>query len=84
MSLAGFVDVECTPFTASMRVESAEMYLGYMERGGAPFAMLRKKLGAEAWAKVHEQLLEGVRRRLPGAPVELSAEALLTRGQRAA
>jgi ubiquinone/menaquinone biosynthesis C-methylase UbiE len=80
MSAGGFVDVESTPFTASWRVESAEQYLGFMERSGAPFAMFRKKLGPEAWAEVHQKLLEALRARLPHGGAELAAEALLTRG----
>jgi ubiquinone/menaquinone biosynthesis C-methylase UbiE len=83
MSAAGFSDVESVPFTASWRVESAEQYLGFMERSGAPFAALRKKLGPEAWADVHRKLLDALRARLPEGGVDLPAEALLTHGTRA-
>jgi ubiquinone/menaquinone biosynthesis C-methylase UbiE len=82
MSAAGFVDVDPVPFTASALVESAEQYLDFMEKGGAPFAALRKKLGDAAWATVQEKLLEALRKRLPNGSAELSAEALLTTGRR--
>jgi len=82
MSAAGFVDVESVPFTASATVESADQYLDFMEKGGAPFAALRKKLGADAWAGVHQKLLESLQKRLPDCPTDLSAEALLTIGRR--
>jgi len=84
MSAGGFVDVASEPFTASWRVESAEQYLGFMERSGAPFAMMRKKLGPEAWAEVQRKLLEALRARLPAGGADFAAEALLTRGTRAA
>jgi ubiquinone/menaquinone biosynthesis C-methylase UbiE len=83
MSAAGFSDVESIPFTASWRVESAEQYVRFMERSGAPFAMIRKKLGDSAWAAVHQKLLDSIRARLPEGGADLSAEALLTRGTRA-
>lgn len=83
MSAAGFSDVESTPFSASWRVESAEQYLEFMERSGAPFAVLRKKFDADGWAEVQRKVLQALRARLPAGGADLSAEALLTRGTRA-
>jgi ubiquinone/menaquinone biosynthesis C-methylase UbiE len=80
MAAAGFRDVVVEAFTASVRIESAEQYLDMMERAGAPFALLRKRLGEPAWVDVHRRLVDAVRERLPDVPVELGAEALLTRG----
>lgn len=82
LSAAGFRDVVVNHFTASVRIESAEQYLDMMERGGAPFTLLKKRLGEPAWTDVHRRLADAVRRRLPDGPAELSAEALLTRGLR--
>jgi len=82
MSAAGFRDVVVEAFTGSVRIESAEQYLDLMERGGAPFALLRQRLGEPAWSDVHRRLTDAVRRRLPELPADLSAEALLTRGLR--
>lgn len=78
MTEAGFRDVEARVFTATMRFESAEQYLSLMLRSGAPFALLRRRLGEEAWRDAHARLLEAVRRRLPSG-AELGAEAILTR-----
>ncbi|HJV95891.1 MAG TPA: methyltransferase domain-containing protein, partial [Albitalea sp.] len=82
MSGGGFRDVSAQPFTAAMRVDSAEHYLRVMERAGAPFVALRKKLGAEAWAQAEVRLLAAVRRRIPDGGVDLAAEAILTMGIR--
>jgi hypothetical protein len=53
-----------------------------MERTGAPFAALKKRLGREAWTAASQRLLAAVRNRLPAHPTELSAEALFTTGTR--
>lgn len=75
---AGFSEAQAEPFTASTFIESAEYYVQFMERGGAPFAALRKKLGDEKWALVQRQLLEGVQRRIPAGGAEYSAVALFS------
>ncbi len=82
MSAAGFRDVVATTFTATLRVDSADQYVRSMERSGAPFAALKKRLGEEAWAAAHERLLEGVTRRLAEGPADLAAEAIMTCGIR--
>jgi len=82
MSAVGFSDVRVQAFSDSVRVESAEQYVAFMERTGAPFAALKKRLGAEGWAAASQRLLDAVRRRLPAHPTALSAEALFTTGTR--
>jgi hypothetical protein len=84
MSAAGFADVRVHPLSDSVRVESAEQYVAFMERTGAPFAALKKRLGPEGWTAASQRLLAAVRSRLPAHPTELSAEALFTTGTRAA
>ena len=81
MSAAGFRDVQARPFSASIRVQSAQQYVQLMERTAAPFAMLQKRLGEQAWPAVAGRILDAVRLRLPG-PADLSAEAILTHGSR--
>ncbi len=81
MTAAGFGEVTTHSFTASMRVDSAEHYLETMERSGAGFAMLRKKFG-DGWPRAYARLLEAVRRRIPPEGTELSAEAILSVGNR--
>jgi SAM-dependent methyltransferase len=82
MSDAGFHDVVAHVFSASVRAESAEHYLRIMSRSGAPFVLLKKKLGEEAWAKAEARLLEAIRRRIPEGGMDLAAEAILTAGVR--
>jgi ubiquinone/menaquinone biosynthesis C-methylase UbiE len=82
MSAAGFRDVTVKAFSASVQIESAEHYLDVMERSGAPFVMLKKRFGEQAWTDIQLRLTEAVRRRLPDGPTDLTAEALLTRGLR--
>lgn len=82
MTDAGFVDVSAVPFTVSARVQSAEEFVTSLERGGAPLAVLRKKLGETAWAVAHAKMLEVIRRNIPEGGADLSAEAILTVGTR--
>jgi ubiquinone/menaquinone biosynthesis C-methylase UbiE len=82
MTAAGFRDVTTQSFTSSMRIESAEHFMLTMERSGAGFAMLKKRIGEQAWPGVHKRLLEAVARRIPEGGVELSAEAILSVGTR--
>jgi hypothetical protein len=65
-----------------MHVDSPEHYLRAMERSGAPFVALRKKLGPDAWSEAYARLLEAVRKRVPEGGADLAAEAILTRGTR--
>ena len=82
MTSAGFRDVATHFFTASARVDSAQHYLTVMERSGAGFGMLRKKIGEQAWPQVQKRLLDAIGRRIPEGGVELSAEAILSVGSR--
>jgi len=82
MTAAGFRDVTTHGFTASARIDSAEHYWQIMERSGAGFAALRKKIGEEKWPNVQARLLEAVRKRIPEGGVELAAEAILSVGSR--
>ena len=82
MTAAGFRDVTANLFDASLHVPSAEHYVRIMERSGAPFAMLKKRLGEEGWAKASARLLDAVRRRIPEGGMELGGEAILTLGTR--
>jgi ubiquinone/menaquinone biosynthesis C-methylase UbiE len=82
MSAAGFRDVTTHPFTASVRVDSAEHCLQVMERSGAGFAMLRKRMGEQAWPAVHARLLAAIARRIPEGGGDFAAEAILSIGER--
>lgn len=84
MTAAGFTNVEALPCSASTRVESAEQYLHFLERGGAPLVALRKQLGEDAWAAAHQRMLHSLRRKIPEGGADLTAEAILTSGARPA
>jgi ubiquinone/menaquinone biosynthesis C-methylase UbiE len=77
---AGFVEVSSRALTDSVHVESAEHYLDLMVRTAAPFAVMRKRIGEEAWQGVMQRLKDALARRLPATGADLSAEALLTVG----
>jgi ubiquinone/menaquinone biosynthesis C-methylase UbiE len=82
MTAGGFRDVTARMFTASVRVESAAKYLDMIERSAAPIAMMRKKLGEDAWTAMRGRVLEALDKKISG-PTDLSAEAILTSGTRA-
>ena len=82
MSAAGFRDVSVYPFTGSLRIDSAEHLLQTMERSGAGFAALRKRVGEAGWPNVQKRLLEGIARRIPEGGADFTADALLTVGSR--
>jgi len=82
MSAAGFAGVEAKVVTASVRFETAERYVDLMVRSSAPFAAMKQRLSAEEWNASTAKMLDAVRKRIPADGVELSAEAILTTGQR--
>jgi ubiquinone/menaquinone biosynthesis C-methylase UbiE len=82
MSQAGFRDVSTRLFTSSVRVPSAERYLEFIVRSGAPFALMKKKLGPAAWDSAMQRILAVLQRRIPAGGTELSAEAIFTIGTR--
>jgi ubiquinone/menaquinone biosynthesis C-methylase UbiE len=82
MTRAGFRDVSTHLFTSGARVHSAEHYLQLVERSGAGFGMLRKKLGEQAWPQVQKRLIEVIARRIPAKGIDLTAEAILSIGTR--
>jgi ubiquinone/menaquinone biosynthesis C-methylase UbiE len=82
MSAAGFCEVSVHPFTSFVRIDSAHHYLEIMERSGAGFAAIRKKVGEAAWPDVKARMLESIARRIPEGGADFSAEALLSVGAR--
>jgi ubiquinone/menaquinone biosynthesis C-methylase UbiE len=82
MSEAGFRDVSTRLFTSSVRVPSAERYLEFIVRSGAPFAVMKKKLAPAAWDSSMQRIRDALRRRIPEGGTELSAEAIFTVGTR--
>lgn len=81
MTAGGFADVTAHVFTATLHVDSPEQYLDLVIRSAAPFAVMKKKLGEEAFRPLRARVLECVKKRLPGA-ADLTAEAIFTTGTR--
>jgi hypothetical protein len=77
----GVSNVEAAVMDAQS-LDFPEASLRVMERAGAPFVALKKKLGAEGWAQAEARLLDAVRRRIPEGGADLGAEAILTVGTR--
>jgi len=80
MSEAGFREVEARLFQASTHFDSPAHYLDTVIRSAAPFAALKKKLPAPAWDEARARLLASVEKRIPAGGIDLSAEAIFTRG----
>jgi ubiquinone/menaquinone biosynthesis C-methylase UbiE len=83
MTAAGFRDVTAQTFTALVHVASPDAYLDLVVRSAAPVALMRKKMGDEAWAQLRGRVLDAVRKRVPEDGAELSSEAIFTIGTRA-
>jgi ubiquinone/menaquinone biosynthesis C-methylase UbiE len=82
LSAAGFRECSARPFSASVHVDTPEHYLQIMVETGAPLALLRKRLGEQAWTGLMARMLAAVRRSIPAAGMDVSAEAMLMSGTR--
>ena len=51
LEAAGLEDVSVTPYTHGVRVEDADGFWESMSRGGAPFVMLKNRLGPAEWER---------------------------------
>jgi ubiquinone/menaquinone biosynthesis C-methylase UbiE len=80
LSAAGFRDVQSQAFSASIRFDSPERYLGMLLRTGAPFPALQKRLGEPAWNALLDRLRTALRHRMPETGADLAAEAIVTSG----
>jgi SAM-dependent methyltransferase len=80
---AGFTAVQTEYVTRKMTFESVEEFWNLFEVGGAPIAVLRKKLGEASWQAASGRALQHLRDRFGTAPLELQAQAIFTSGTRA-
>ena len=80
MRAAGFADVSATIVRGSVSYPSVAAYWGVMERQGAPMAMLRTKLGEQAWQAATERARVALRSRYGVGEIKLEAEAIFTTG----
>jgi SAM-dependent methyltransferase len=82
MRAAGFGDVTTTFSTHAVSFTSVDHYWDMLERGGAPMAVMRKKLGDENWHAATARAEAFLRERFGAGPVEVQAEAIATSGVR--
>jgi hypothetical protein len=82
MRAAGFGDVSATIVRGSVRYPSAATYWDVMQRQGAPMAVLRAKLGEEAWQAATERVRGVLHAKYGAGEIELDAEAIFTTGVR--
>jgi ubiquinone/menaquinone biosynthesis C-methylase UbiE len=79
---AGFEDVSVVPHTHWVEVTSAENYWSVVTRGGAPFVLLRKRVGEAEWQRQSTIALNYLKTRIT-QPMRLSTTAYLGLGRRA-
>jgi hypothetical protein len=80
---AGFGDVRTELVTLPVEYDSVGAYWATMERAGAPFVVLRKKLGDERYAEATANAREYLLTKLGSGPVTLQAVAIYTSGTKA-
>ncbi len=78
MSAAGFRDVATSLFTQSVRIDSAAHYLELVVKATAPCALMRKKLGEEAFEATMQRVLPHLEKRIPPGGRTLTAQAIFT------
>jgi SAM-dependent methyltransferase len=78
VAAAGFVDVAFEYVSADLEFDSARAYWDLFEKGGAPIALLKRKLGEEAWQAASARALEFLEQKLGSGSVKLSAAAIFT------
>lgn len=82
MSAAGFTGVSVEEISASEEAATLDEAWSFMSRGSAPFALLRKNLGEEAWQGVERGLLETLRKQYGSGPQRLTMTAYLGMGKK--
>jgi hypothetical protein len=82
MTAAGFQEVRATTFSAAVHFSSARDYLDRMIRSAAPCAIMRQRLGDEAFEAAMARVLAVLEPRFPAGGRELAAEAILTSASR--
>jgi len=79
---AGFRDVRTDLVTTTAEYDSVDAYWRTMERAGAPFAVLRKKLGDDRFNEAIQKGREYLLTKLGSGRVTLQAEAIYTSATR--
>jgi SAM-dependent methyltransferase len=82
MSAAGFVDVEVHEFTVAHDFPRLADAWRFLARSTVPLALLRRKLGDDAWQPVAARIQSGLVSQFGSGPVHLEALAYLGFGRR--
>jgi ubiquinone/menaquinone biosynthesis C-methylase UbiE len=80
---AGFLDVSVKPHTNTVVLSSAEEFWETLTRGGAPFVLLRKRLGEAEWQRQSQIAVNYLKTRIV-EPTSLSTTAYLGFGRKPA
>ncbi len=81
LDAAGFERARTQLFKASVKFASVEEYWRSFERGGAPIALLKKRLGETAFAEAVPRILEQLRTRCGDSGFSLDCAAIFTLGE---
>lgn len=79
---AGFDDVQVHAVVGELRYQSARALGESFGRSSAPFALVRKQLGDEAWTRIEGQLCERLEQRFGMGEVNVRMPAWLTIGRK--
>jgi ubiquinone/menaquinone biosynthesis C-methylase UbiE len=82
ISQAGFTDVVVREVSHGVDIPSAQEFLQSAERSNAPFALLKEKIGPEAFRPLRQSLQKRLEQELGTGPLRLEMTALLGRGRR--
>lgn len=82
LEAVGFEAVETQLFRQSLRFDSVEHYWRDLERASAPIAVLKQKLGSDAYAAAAQRALGELRVRWGDGAFSLDCCAILTSGEK--
>lgn len=82
LEAVGFEAVETQLFQQSLRFESVDQYWRDFARASAPLALLKQKLGDDAFASAEQRILGELRVRCGDGAFTLDCCAILTHGER--
>ncbi len=82
MNAAGFESVLVEEVSASIEAPTLTVAWDHLNRGSAPFALLRRNIGDAAWLEVERGILESVRKKYGSGPQTLTMTANLGIGRK--
>jgi SAM-dependent methyltransferase len=82
MQEAGFVDIRTEDVSACAEADSLDLAWDFMCRGSAPFALLRRNIGDQRWARVEQGIKQSLLEKYGPGPQVLTMVANLGIGRR--